>query len=1358
VSRAVTYRHADWLSLVEPGGSFLTLPVLNRVFPDGLERVDPTTRQDVRDHLPPDFSDRAAVTTFIEWVLSDLLKWGTRVRSGPSVPSTLSVMGERGAVLRPDYVLASPAAPSDSQAKEQVRALVCAWPTGTDFDAKVPQSTWSATPAERMARLCHATGVGLGLVTDGAAWQLIWAPLDGVPGNATFMATLFSEEPAILDAFVSLLSAKRFFAVAARDTIEALLTESASAQEVVADQLGRQVRSAVELLVASISRANRERGGELLDGLDETTIYAGSLNVLMRLVFLFFAEERSLLPIDDDLYARAYAASTLRDQLQAERDLHGEEPLERRSSAWYRLLALFRAVHGGLHHDDFLITPYGGRLFDPDRFPFLEGRKVGTTWRTVQAHPIPVDDLTMLEILTRLQVLEISDGGIREARQLTYRTLEVEQIGHVYEGLLDHSVRRVDEVVLGLIGKPGDEPEVTLSFLEGAAADGRPSLTKKLQELTGLSEKAATKLLDGLRGDTDHQLLAAAVDNDDSLVARILPFVHLVRRDIRQLPIVMLPGSVYVTQTSTRREGGVEYTTRDLADEVAEYALQPLVYSPGPQDAVEPADWRLRPASELLDLKICDPAVGSGAILVAAGRYLAKRMVEAWESEGAPEALGSPNDVLLTALRAVADGCLYGCDRDPLAAEMAKMSLWLTTMARDRPFTFLDHAIRVGDSLLGVTDLEQIRWMDLDPAEGKRVHHTIFDYTANLEPLVKDALRRRLELKSISVMELRDAQEKERLTIEADHDLEILRAIGDLLVGASLSMASKRPADLDTRLVSAAHHVAGALGAGLEPDQRASLVAALREQASAWLNAGRPPNAAPRRCLHWPLEFPEVFIDRDVPGFDAMVGNPPFIGGKKIVSAMGEDFRDYMVHWLAGDKRGHADLVAYFYLRAISVTKSFGFLGTNTIAQGDTSEVGLSQMIDRGWTITRADSSAPWPGRASLEIAKVWATGGPWVGPSILDGHRVSFIDEMLYPAPRSRWRKQRLDANADQSFIGSFVLGAGFVMSPDEAQELIESNSRNREVLFPYLGGEDVNQSPTQTAQRWVINFFDWPEERARSYEECFALIEEKVKPERQERGPNGAFKKRSPLPQRYWIYADKRPKLYASIADFQRVLVITLHSKPVLPVFADASQVFTHGTAVFAYDDDFHFGVLTSGFHYRWALRYSSTLETRIRYTPSDVFDTFAQPPQSDPIATTGRALNDHRSELMIAENEGLTATYNRVHDPDDSAPGIVRLRELHVELDLAVRDTYGWRELDLGHGFHQVRGQGTRFTFAPPAATEILQRLLELNQARYGAEVKAGLHRAPSKKPTSRSKKVGDTNPTLFGSAPYASNEAP
>src|SRR5205807_1270981 len=129
----------------------------------------------------------------------------------------------------------------------------------------------------------------------------------------------------------------------------------------------------------------------------------------------------------------------------------------------------------------------------------------------------------------------------------------------------------------------------------------------------------------------------------------------------------------------------------------------PLVYSPGPAEGAEPAAWLLRPAAEILGLRVCDLAMGSGAFLVAACRYLAERVVEAWEREEAAfdPATGTllpegAEDRLTLARRLVAERCLYGVDLNPMAVDMAKLSLWLVTLARNRPFTFVDHALRRG--------------------------------------------------------------------------------------------------------------------------------------------------------------------------------------------------------------------------------------------------------------------------------------------------------------------------------------------------------------------------------------------------------------------------------------------------------------------------------------------------------------------------------------------------------------------------------------------------------------------------------------------------------------------------------------
>jgi hypothetical protein len=190
---------------------------------------------------------------------------------------------------------------------------------------------------------------------------------------------------------------------------------------------------------------------------------------------------------------------------------------------------------------------------------------------------------------------------------------------------------------------------------------------------------------------------------------------------------------------------------------------------------------------------------------------------------------------------------------------------------------------------------------------------------------------------------------------------------------------------------------------------------------------------------------------------------------------------------------------------------------------------------------------------------------------------------------------------------------------------------------------------------------------------------------------------------------------------------------------------QVFSHALYVFAYDDDFHFGALTSAFHWWWAVTRASTMRTDLRYTPTDCFETFPQPPYDRGVEAAGKALDHLRAKLMICNDEGLTKTYNRVHNPNDDAPGIAELREMHLALDLTVRDTYGWSDLDLDHGFHDTP-QGRRFTLGPIARTEVLDRLLELNRERYAQEVAGGLHEKTKKKATKGRKRAGAA-PTLL-----------
>ncbi len=160
--------------------------------------------------------------------------------------------------------------------------------------------------------------------------------------------------------------------------------------------------------------------------------------------------------------------------------------------------------------------------------------------------------------------------------------------------------------------------------------------------------------------------------------------------------------------------------------------------------------------------------------------------------------------------------------------------------------------------------------------------------------------------------------------------------------------------------------------------------------------------------------------------------------------------------------------------------------------------MGLDQLVAHGFTIPRAVPSRPWPGTASLEVAHVWLRHGDWRGAYDLDDKTATGITAYLTPPGGAEGKPYRLFANAGKSFMGSIVLGMGFVLEPEEALALIAKDPRNRDVLFPYLNGEDLNSRPDQSPSRWVINFHDWPLERAEAYPDCMAIVREKVKPER--------------------------------------------------------------------------------------------------------------------------------------------------------------------------------------------------------------------------------------------------------------------
>ena len=909
----------EWLNLVEVSGPFLAVPVLRDVFPQGLEALPSghpqrlrRTYEEWRDAVDMDDLDLPALhTAWIDEVLITALETDEAVlRKGATLPERLTVlMPEHGVTVAPDLAVVNPTN------SDEPLLLIHLYEPDTDLDATRRFDGLAITPADRMVALLRATGCPTGVVTNGERWMLVHAPVGAVAGFASWYARLWGQEPETLRAFVSLLGVRRFFGPD-EGKLPALYERSLKHQDDVTEALGEQVRRAVEVLVQALDRADQDRNRELLRDVDPREIYEAGLTVMMRLVFLLAAEERGLLLLGDPRYDSFYAISSLRMQLRAD----SEEILERRRSAWSRLLALFRGVFGGIDHPTLRLPALGGSLFDPDRYPFLEGRKKSTSWRSHPAEPLPIDDRTVLLLLDAIQIFE--------GRTLSYRALDVEQIGHVYEGLLERTVKRVDDVTLELdSGAKAKGPRVTLGEMESARLDGPAKVAELLKERSERSGSAIRNALERAADDRLAARLLTVCRGDVGLRDRILPYAPLLRTDPWGYPLVRHKGAFVVVLGADRRESGTHYTPKSLTEKIVEETLTSVAYR-GPAEGKAPEEWELKSAEELLDLKICDPAVGSGAFLVQACRWLSDRLVEAWsatessgkqiDSEGRiVEVVGAEGfeplsqDVeerAIIARRLIAERCLYGVDRNPLAVELAKLSLWLTTMSKGRPFGFLDHNLRSGDSLLGIHDLGQLVELDMNP-KGKR---QLALFGQSIRRSVDEAISLRTQLRSIPIRDITDVEAMAALDQESRKRLNLPKCIADALIGIEL-------AESKAGTISARRKVLASLS-----DEAASskvdLSAQIRAQADSDL-AHETPNGSARHPFHWCFEFPEVFFSGRR-GFDSIIANPPFVDSETMTKYAPLDRSFLSKHYSC--TKGNWDLFIAFIERALTITNSLG--------------------------------------------------------------------------------------------------------------------------------------------------------------------------------------------------------------------------------------------------------------------------------------------------------------------------------------------------------------------------------------------------------------------------------------------------
>ncbi len=1302
----------EWLNLVEVSGPFLAVPVLRDVFPQGLEALPSgrpqrlrRTYEEWRDAVDMDDLDLPALhAAWIDDVLVTALEMDEAVlRRGATLPEQLTVsMPEHGVTVAPDLAVVNPTH------SDEPLLLIHVYEPDTDLDATRRFDGLAITPADRMVALLRATGCPTGIVTNGERWMLVHAPVGAVAGFASWYARLWGQELETLRAFVSLLGVRRFFGPD-EGTLPALYERSLKHQGDVTEALGEQVRRAIEVLVQALDRADQDRNCDLLRDVDPRELYEAGLTVMMRLVFLLAAEERGLLLLGDPRYEAFYAISSLRMQLRAD----SEEILERRRSSWSRLLALFRGVFGGIDHPTLRLPAMGGSLFDPDRYPFLEGRKKGTGWRSDPAEPLPIDDRTVLLLLEAIQTFE--------GRTLSYRALDVEQIGHVYEGLLERTVQRVDDVTLELEGSAkAKNARVTLGEIETVRLDSAARIVDLLKERSERSEPAIRNAIDREPDEHVAARLLTVCRGDVALRDRILPFAALLRTDPWGYPLVHHAGAFVVVLGADRRESGTHYTPKSLTEKIVEETLTPIVYH-GPAEGAAREDWRLKSADVLLDLKVCDPAMGSGAFLVQACRWLADRLVEAWsdveagggriDAEGRMLSMDDPvgyeslsrdtEERAILARRLIAERCLYGVDKNPLAVELAKLSLWLTTLAKGRPFGFLDHNLRSGDSLLGISRLDQLTELSLDPATTKQGRL----FGKAIERAVADAVELRRKLHKIPIRDIHDVEAMATLDAETRKKLEAAELLADAFIGVVFAADS---GDVETRIAV----LAADADRVLRKDPQA--LAALSRRALADLSKDSTRGEA-RRPLHWPLAFPHVFQGNS--GFDAIIGNPPMLGGRRISFRHSDALLSYLKRWLLGPA-GTTDLCVYFLLRAAMIVARPGFIGlvlSDIISQGESRRNGLERLLGEGLTVYSCVPSRTWPGAAGVKIAHVHLTNFLWTGKVVVDdavveGRISSFLQletEHKIESPRE------LVENEGLAFSGHYLMGQGFVISEEEASRLRGLRANNADVLFPLIRGDDINNKVEQTSRNFAINFsMRSLEECRQNYPECLDIVRALVKPERD-------LVKRKANKERWWRYAEARPGLENAARHLDQVIVLPFTAKYIFPTFVSARSVFAHPIVVVVRPSHGLYACLQSSVHELWVWQFCSTSLDLIRYTATTVLSTFPFPILTADLQRVGADYYAYRQQLIKGRGVGLTEIYNLFHAENETASDILRLRHLHEQLNATVVAAYGWTDVSTSMGFFAAerlpKGKNLRFTLSDATRRELLHRLIGLNLQR-------------------------------------------
>ncbi len=837
------------------------------------------------------------------------------------------------------------------------------------------------------------------------------------------------------------------------------------------------------------------------------------------------------------------------------------------------------------------------------------------------------------------------------------------------------------------------------------------------------------------------------------------------------------------THGDERAATGSHYTPDELVQPLIKHSLDYLITDRLKEPRAEQA---------LLSLRVADISCGSGHILLAAARRIATELAKLRTGEDQP----SPT-AYRAALRDVIRECIYGVDLNPLAVELCKVALWLEAHNPGQPLNFLDHHIKCGNSIVGYLSREELdkgvpdeafkampgddkefgaALRKLNKNERENKDQIVMDFSPEVRKHLDAVLAQWHTLSSMPERVPAEIEEKKSrfAAFSAGQDTWILNQIAAIPIAQFYIPKTVKNAK---KIITNAKYL---------PYVRDGLTPVGQATAEAWATARQ------KRFFHWFLEFPETMAGG---GFDCILGNPPYLGGKKISGIYGHVFCEY-AKW-AYAPTGISDLVTFFLKRIYGLLKPTGFMAlitTNSVIDSDIRRDGLMQLLESGGRINMAVRGVKWSGTANLVVSEFSISKSHYHHFCVLDGKVVEMINAFFEDGSQTA-DPLSISDNMRRVFQGSIFLGEGFLISSEEAKSLIVHDPINCQVIFPTYNGSDMNSSPDQSPQRSIINFFDWGIQRAHQYYDCFHILEQRVKPQRDIVVAKG----KQIHEYDFWKYWDKRPYLYSSISSLVHCFVVALVTKYLNFSRVTTDSIFSHKLCVFSTDRWDLYSVVQSTLHDVWVRKYSSSLGQTLNYSPSDCFITYAFPrglwqKPNPTLAAIGKNYHQHRKALMLSLWLGLTDLYNLFHiceltpemvakarqtRPADAGEGhrlakklrelrrmnategsdqppcepdeeldqvelftdtqqcyeaLLELRHLHVQMDLAVRDAYGWQDLNLEHGFYEVdtlaENDRVRYTISPAARKELLRRLLELNLQRAAEEAEAKAAATPAK----------------------------